>query len=197
MLEQAMREAAAMPDPLAANSICSSSSSVKPEPGMAAPADAFAPSIHVHTFPNLAVEIESLMLVASSSQLGTVYRQRIRSLLFNMRRNPSLTHRLLRGTLTAYQLSRLSEEGLASPETQAERESTKAENLTAAIARAAQRTDTRDYKCHACGGNDCSTRIIREERDISKADTWGSKQGAGSVIDIQCNQCKHAWTKEE
>ena len=193
MLEHAMRDAASMPDPSIAHP------AVKCEPNVEQIETALAtvPTIHVHTFSSLAVEIESMMLLVCGSQLGTAYRQRLRSLLFNMRRNPTLTHRLLRGTLTAYQLSQLSEEELADPQTQAEREALKAENLSAAMSRTAQRMETHDFKCPQCGSNQCSTRVIREERDISKADTWGSKQGAGSVIDILCQQCKHTWTKEE
>ena len=125
------------------------------------------------------------------------YRQHVRSLIFNLRRNLTLTSRLLNGSLQPRELSSLSDSDLASPATQAEREAIRAENLASSISKSAQRMETRDYLCPVCHSDQCSTRVIREERDISKADTWGSKQGAGSVIDIQCEACKHSWTKEE
>lgn len=190
MIESAMREALSNASSETADESDASSSAhtqVK---------DEFA-SLPCDHLSSLATSIESALLFSCSRVVGAPYRHRARSLVFNLRRNSLLALRLVRGTLTPYALSQLSEDQLATASTRAEREANRAADIAASIAKSAARIPSRDYRCPACGGVECSTRILREERDIPKADTWGSKQGAGSVIEIYCDTCQNTWTKEE
>jgi hypothetical protein len=210
MIEQAMRNAAVVTDQSRIKIETCQSPAVdaaepKPPTGSTAAAGEIAfvvatsslPIVSVPTLSALATSIESSLLHAAAGELGVAYRQRVRSILFNLRQNASLTHRLVRGDLTPYGLSLMSDKELAPPETQAERSSSRAASLSASIAKSASRLPTREYRCRLCGSDSCSTRVLREDRGAAKADTWGSKQGAGSVIDIRCDQCQHTWTKEE
>ena len=145
----------------------------------------------------LADRIESHLFGASGCVADVSYRRKLRDLVFNMKGNAPLCMRLLRGDLQADEFVRLDYHSLASASVAAERDRLRQENFDATVYRPPTRVDTADYKCASCGSNRCSTIVIREERDISKADTWGSKQGAGSVIEIRCEDCKTLWTKEE
>ena len=145
----------------------------------------------------LADRIESHLFGASGCVVDVSYGRKLRDLVFNMKGNAPLCMRLLRGDLQADEFVRLDYHSLASASVAAERDRLRQENFDASVYRPPTRVDTADYKCASCGSNRCSTIVIREERDISKADTWGSKQGAGSVIEIRCEDCKTLWTKEE
>jgi len=162
--------------------------------GAAAAAAASAP---VADPTRLADRIESHLFAASGCVVDVSYRRKLRDLVFNMKGNAPLCLRLLRGDLHADEFVRLDYHSLASASVAAERDRLRQENFDATVYRPPTRVDTADYKCASCGSNRCSTAVIREERDISKADTWGSKQGAGSVIEIRCEDCKTLWTKEE
>lgn len=175
-------------EPAAAAS--SSSASAASAPDAAASAPVADPT-------RLADRIESHLFGASGCVVDVSYRRKLRDLVFNMKGNAPLCMRLLRGDLQADELVRLDYHSLASASVAAERDRLRQENFDATVYRPPTRVDTGDYKCASCGSNRCSTIVIREERDISKADTWGSKQGAGSVIEIRCEECKTLWTKEE
>ena len=147
---------------------------------------------------HLADQIEGYLFVASGRVADSSYRLKLRDLMFNLRGNTPLCMRVLRGTLSPGELVQLDYQSLASSAVAQEREALRVANFEASVYRPAARIDAQGvYRCESCGSEQCSTLVIREERDISKADTWGSKQGAGSVIEIRCEQCKHVWTKEE
>jgi len=147
----------------------------------------------------LAISIENELFVGSDESLTGHYRQRLRDLAFNLRTNPTLATRLCSSspTLTPTQLIAMDNEQLASADVAAAREAARAESMAESVYRPPQRFETDQYLCPACHSQRCSTLLVREERDISKADIWGTKQGAGSVIEIRCEECKHTWMKEE
>jgi hypothetical protein len=147
----------------------------------------------------IAAQIEEQVLKVSGGSVGAIYRHKLRDLVFNLRAagNAPLRISLLRGHMSAVELVQRDFKQLATPDVAADREQLRQENFDSTIYRPPIRIETSEYKCPQCGSNQCSTMVIREERDISKADTWGSKQGAGSVVDVRCEQCKHSWTKEE
>jgi hypothetical protein len=146
---------------------------------------------------DVAEQIELELLQLAGGVTDSAYRQKLRDLVFNFKSNSPLCLRLLRGELSPSDVVRLNFKDLAAPAVAAERERIQQENFDATLFRPAERIETKDYRCPVCASQHCSTLIIREERDISKADTWGSKQGAGSVIEIRCEDCNHLWTKEE
>jgi len=183
-LQAAMKHADAAPAASATDAATSSAAAPAVASSFADPSDVSA-----------AIELQLLEANGGSPDVG--YRQKLRDLVFNMHSNGPLCLRLLRGDLSPSDVVRLDFKELAAADVAAERERIKEDNFNETLFRPAERIDTEDYRCPTCGSQHCSTLVIREERDISKADTWGSKQGAGSVTEIRCEDCKYVWTKEE
>ena len=56
---------------------------------------------------------------------------------------------------------------------------------------------TDEYVCSSCHSNKTKYRHLSSRRDVTKAETWGSKDGPQNVIKIACQVCGHEWTQED
>ena len=56
---------------------------------------------------------------------------------------------------------------------------------------------TTEHACPACGAKDAGYTYVGGERDIRKAEVWGTGAGSEGVqIQLECRECRHAWVKD-
>ena len=71
------------------------------------------------------------------------------------------------------------------------------DELAAILADKTGMVATDEYVCSSCHSNKTKYRHLSSRRDVTKAETWGSKDGPQNVIKIACQVCGHEWTQED
>ena len=146
----------------------------------------------------LASDIEQSLYEQHSFSHGTAYRQHSRSVLFSLVNNAQLTPALLSGvTLSPQQLVALPTAQLASADVAQLRAAEQREATRDLVLGMGEGSKSSEYTCSGCGGRDTEWWLVKEARDIRKADVWGSGGDDGkTIILIRCCKCSHEWRKE-
>ncbi|KAJ1620788.1 hypothetical protein T492DRAFT_560351, partial [Pavlovales sp. CCMP2436] len=126
------------------------------------------------------------------------YRERVRSLAYNISRNPPLQAAVCRRELGATELCALSPAELATEEERVSRKRVSREQL-----RRSTRNEWADaprvnkHPCPRCSScEDVRYEHVGGTRDIGKAETWGGGGGANdtdNTIRFACQVCGHDW----
>jgi len=82
---------------------------------------------------------------------GKDYKAKVRSLSFNLKKNPELRDSVMNGAVSAHKLCSMSSQEMASEELKKERERISAFHLEAAKAKLGNQTTTDMFKCGKCG----------------------------------------------
>ena len=145
----------------------------------------------------LASDIEQELFELYHSDPSKSYRQHSRDLIFSLVHNPSLTPSLTSLRMSPAELVRLPKEELASHAVATERAKEKEEMSRDLVLGQATGALSDEWTCQGCGGRKTETFVLKEGRDLRKAEVWG---GGGddvqSVILVRCLQCKREWKKE-
>lgn len=127
------------------------------------------------------------------------YRERVRSLAFNIARNRQLQAAICRREVEAPDLCAMSAADLASTEQRARRQSAAAEQLRRVTRNEwAELPRTDRHPCPLCRSCDVAYEHVSGARDNRKAETWGGGMANENenAIRFGCQQCGHGWTKE-
>lgn len=142
---------------------------------------------------DLGVSVEAA--IAAAHGAGSVaYTQAVRSTVAALRRNAELREQLRSGQLTPAQLVCLTPDALATSAQRsvrtlmAERAAAKA-TLSGASDEA---VPTHEYACPACGSREALKLHVGGVRDISKSETWGSKDARDEALrtSLHCTTCQ-------
>ena len=145
----------------------------------------------------LASDIEQELFELHQSSPSKAYRQQSRDLVYALVHNAQLAPDLLTLRLLPAQLVALPKEQLASHARASVRLQEKAEMTRDLVLGQAEGARSDEWLCQACGSRQTETFVLKEGRDLRKAEVWG---GGGddvqSVILVRCLQCKREWKKE-
>ena len=145
----------------------------------------------------LASDIELELFELHQSTASKAYRQHSRDLVYALVHNAELAPDLLHLRLLPAELVTLPKEKLASHAVASARAQEKKEMTRDLVLGQAEGARSDEWMCEGCGGRATETFVLKEGRDLRKAEVWG---GGGddvqSVILIRCLQCKREWKKE-
>ena len=145
----------------------------------------------------LASDIEQCLYEHHSFSHGTAYRQHSRSLLFSLVNNTQLTPALLALTLSPQQLVTLPTTQLASADIAQVRAKEQQEATRDLVLAVGEGTRSSEYVCGGCGGRETEWWLVKEGRDMRKAEVWGGGGDDGTtIILIRCCKCSREWRKE-
>lgn len=143
----------------------------------------------------------ALAVREGSSTSRSNFADRVRQVCFNLPKPHNHTRRraLCNRTLSPSAISELDTAAWASQERQAEKraESAKRRRLIT-IVNDAGAIHTRSVTCSACSSRDAVARIVGDQRDSRKGETWGSKDHdeASHRARLECNVCGNVWHSE-
>lgn len=148
----------------------------------------------------VASSIEQHVRQSSANALGP-YRERVRSLAFNIARNRQLQGALCRREIGAPELCAMSAAELAPDEERARRQLAAREQMRRATRNEwADAPRTRRHPCPRCGSSeDVAYEHVHGARDNRKAETWGggsANEHSESAIRFGCQSCGCDWTAE-
>ena len=145
----------------------------------------------------LASDIEQSLYEQHSFSHSTAYRQHSRSLLFSLVNNAQLTPALLTLALSPQQLVTLPTAQLASADIAQLRAKEQQEATRDLVLAVGEGSRTSEYVCGGCGGRDTEWWLVKEGRDMRKAEVWGGGGDDGTtIILIRCCKCSREWRKE-
>lgn len=127
------------------------------------------------------------------------YRERVRSLAFNIAKNRQLQAALCRRELDAPALCAMSAEALASEEERARRQLAAREQLRRVTRNEwADMPRTDRHPCPLCRSCIVAYEHVSGARDNRKAETWGGGNANENenAVRFGCQQCGHDWTGE-
>jgi hypothetical protein len=149
---------------------------------------------------HIAEAIEQQVRTGAADALGP-YRERVRSLAFNVARNAQLQARLCRRELGAAELCAMSAVELITDAERTRRNAAAREGLRRATRNEwADAPRTSSHPCPRCASvDDVAFEHVGGTRDIRKAETWGGGGQANEsdcLIRFGCLKCGHDWTSE-
>ena len=145
----------------------------------------------------LASDIEQCLYEHHSFSHSTAYRQHSRSVLFSLVNNTQLTPALLSLALLPQQLVTLPTSRLASADIAQLRAKEQQEAARDAVMAVGEGSRSSEYVCGGCGGRETEWWLVKEARDMRKAEVWGGGGDDGTtIILIRCCKCNREWRKE-
>lgn len=131
---------------------------------------------------------------SSTGALSIAYKDRSRAIMHALRepRNMLLRSRVFSGDLAPYVLATCPTDDLAPPEEQAARSA-----LSAPV-----RGDLggnwlqASYRCDNCGSHDTEYQPVAGQRDIRKAEVWGTGDSGNVAFSVRCKNCGSEWHRE-
>jgi len=121
------------------------------------------------------------------------YRECVRTLATNLRRNDALAARVRRGEVDLEALVRADATELATEAMKAARAATEER---CARRRTRRHFDdgvnTEAYACPMCENVECRYVMVSDGRDVRKAEIWGGGEREALVL-VQCQRCQHEW----
>ena len=144
----------------------------------------------------LASDIEQELFEHHQSAPSTAYRQHSRDLIFALVNNPRLAPGLLSLGLSPASLVSMQPLQLANHSLAVARAKEKAEMTRDLVLGQAEGVRSDEWLCEGCGGRATETFVLKEGRDLRKAEVWGGGGEDVKILLVRCLNCRREWKKE-
>jgi hypothetical protein len=130
---------------------------------------------------------------SSSSSSLLAYKQKVRFLAANIKRNARLRESLRLGVLKPSEVVEMTDEELMTDAMRRKIESIKVKmDKQSERAVFADGIESNSYVCKECKGTKTKFIHLSDTRDVRKAETWGNSDEESKVL-VVCSACKNEW----
>ena len=147
-----------------------------------------------HTSRTFSRQIEEAILQAYSGDTGVGYRDRARALAHALRINHALRSSILSGDVPPAACATMSIDDLATAQERAERAALMESGPLPGGTGEVWMSST-DRVCPGCGAADAEYKPTSQQRDIRKAEIWGSSSDGDARYCFRCKQCGTEWER--
>ena len=151
------------------------------------------PLLDVATAVESAVHASFASSSSSSSSKLLAYKQKVRFLAANIKRNERVRESLRLGVLKPSEVVEMTDEEFMTDAMRRKIESIKVKmDKQSERAVFADGIESNSYVCKECKGTKTKFIHLSDTRDVRKAETWGNSDEESKVL-VVCSACKNEW----
>ena len=142
---------------------------------------------------DVATAVESAVHASFASSSSSSYKQKIRFLTANIKRNERVRESLRLGVLKPSEVVEMTDEEFMTDAMRRKIESIKVKmDKQSERAVFADGIESNSYVCKECKGTKTKFIHLSDTRDVRKAETWGNSDEESKVL-VVCSTCKNEW----